>query len=314
MDRSRHRRLAASLLLFALVPVFAGAKGDPQGKANQAALGKLPSGSGLASKYKADSGIAAHPAVIFADGFERDELKGGWEEVRNRDGAVLSLKPTGDGRILGKKCLRATATLGKNTGGGVTRWFKSAPTLFIRFYTRFDKDSDYFHHFVTLRANKSLKGRDRWSGFGGAGLKPKGDTRFSTALEPWGNWGRNPAPGRWNFYTYWHEMSAAPDKKYWGNAFRPAEQALIKKGEWICCELMLKHNTPGKHDGEQAFWIDGELRGHWSGISWRTSPTVWANALTLESYVTDRWTKNKVNICDFDNIVVAKEYIGPSGH
>ena len=76
---------------------------------------------------------------------------------------------------------------------------------------------------------------------------------------------------------------------------------------------MLKHNTPGKRDGEQAFWIDGKLRGHWTGISWRTSPTLWANALTVESYVTERWTKNKMNIVDFDNVVVAKEYIGPSG-
>ena len=56
----------------------------------------------------------------------------------------------------------------------------------------------------------------------------------------------------------------------------------------------------------------GELRGHWTGISWRTSPTLWANALTVESYVTDRWTKNPVNVCYFDNVVVATKYIGPS--
>jgi len=37
-----------------------------------------------------------------------------------------------------------------------------------------------------------------------------------------------------------------------------------------------------------------------------------ANAFTLESYITDRWTKNKINIVQFDNIVIAKEYIGPS--
>ena len=76
---------------------------------------------------------------------------------------------------------------------------------------------------------------------------------------------------------------------------------------------MLKHNTPGQPDGEQAFWINGNLRGHWKGINWRTSPTLWANALTLESYVTDRWTKNKINIVYFDNVVIASQYIGPAG-
>ena len=43
--------------------------------------------------------------------------------------------------------------------------------------------------------------------------------------------------------------------------------------------------------------------------NWRT--TLWANALTLESYVTDRWTKNRTNVVYFDNVVIAKEYVGP---
>jgi hypothetical protein len=76
---------------------------------------------------------------------------------------------------------------------------------------------------------------------------------------------------------------------------------------------MLKENTPGKRDGEQAFWIDGELRGHWKGINWRKSATLHANALTMEAYITDRWTKNPVNVVFFDNVVIAKAYIGPSG-
>ena len=69
----------------------------------------------------------------------------------------------------------------------------------------------------------------------------------------------------------------------------------------------------GQPDGEQAFWIDGRLVGQWHGINWRKSPTLQANALTLESYVTDRWTKNVTNIVYFDNLVIAREYIGPAG-
>jgi hypothetical protein len=37
-----------------------------------------------------------------------------------------------------------------------------------------------------------------------------------------------------------------------------------------------------------------------------------ANALTLESYVTDRWTKNTTNVVYFDNVVIAREYVGPA--
>jgi hypothetical protein len=119
----------------------------------------------------------------------------------------------------------------------------------VRFYVRFDPVCDYVHHFVTLRANKGLRGGDKWSGFGGAGERPVGDERFSTALEPWGNWARWPAPGKLNFYSYWHEMRASPDGKYWGTSFLPEPQAVIQKDRWICAEFMLKHNTPGQSDG-----------------------------------------------------------------
>ena len=286
--------------------------GDPEGEENLAGKKLLPSGPGLAARFVGDAKIANHPAVIFADNFEAGELAAGWDEARNKATVLSLVKAPGSGPV-GERSLQVEAHLGKDTGGGMTKWFKPAPTVFVRFYARFDEKCDYVHHFVTLRANKGLRGGDRWSGFGGAGNKPRGDERFSTALEPWGNWGRNPPPGKWNFYSYWHEMKASPDRKYWGNAFRPAAQPDIKKGTWICCEFMLKENTPGKRDGEQAFWIDGELRGHWKGISWRKSATLHANALTLEAYITDRWTKNAVNVVFFDNVVVAKEYVGPAG-
>lgn len=272
----------------------------------------LPRGPGLAAKLGEGKSIRDNRAVLFVDDFESGKLGEHWDEVRNPNKNVLSLEnwevkdPT-----VGSRSLKVTAHLKKDTGGGMTKWFQPSKTVFVRFYTRFDSDSDYIHHFVTLRANRGLKGGDRWSGFGGAGDLPDGKRRFSTALEPWGNWGRWPAPGRWNFYSYWHQMKASPDGKYWGNSFRPKDQANIAKGKWICCEFMLKHNTPGKPDGEQAFWIDGKLRGHWKGINWRTDKVLEANALTLESYVTDRWTKNPTNIVYFDNLVIASEYIGP---
>jgi len=286
---------------------------DPEGKSNLAAESPLPSGPGFAAKFPADGGMRDHPAVIFLDDFETGELGAGWDETGNPEGKVLSLVDPGKDAGLGKRCLRVEAHLGKDTGGGLTKWFESSPTLHFRFYTRFDAGCDYVHHFVTLRANKSLQGKDKWSGFGQAGNKPEGTERFSTAIEPWGNWGKFPPPGRWNFYSYWHEMSASGDGRFWGNSFGVPDAPVIPKERWICVEFMLKHNTPGEPDGEQAFWIDGKLQGHWKGINWRKSPTLMANALTLESYVTDRWTKNPVNVVSFDNVVIAREYIGPVG-
>jgi len=272
----------------------------------------LPQGPGLATRFKADSGIDSHSAVIFADDFESGVLGARWDELSPAKEKVLSFAPAMD-EICGRRCLRVEARLGENHGGGLTKWFQPVERVFVRFYVRFDPGCDYVHHFVTLRANKGLRGGDKWSGFGGAGERPAGDERFSTALEPWGNWARWPAPGKWNFYSYWHEMKVSPDGKYWGNSFLPEPQAVIQKDRWICAEFMLKHNTPGQSDGEQAFWIDGRLLGHWTGINWRKTESLKANALTLESYVTDRWTKNTTNVVYFDNVVIAREYIGPAG-
>jgi hypothetical protein len=313
-QKSIDARILFPLIIVSLSgSVGARAGGDVDGSRNMAGQSDLPHGTGLAAAFPGDRGIASHADVIFADNFEQGELGQDWDSARNDEGAVLSLvnPEAGDGSQ-GERCLKVTATLGENTGGGLTKWFPSAERVFIRFYTRFDAKCDYVHHFCTLRANKGLRGGDRWSGFGGAGQLPQGDERFSTALEPWGNWGRWPPPGRWNFYSYWHQMEKSGDGRYWGNAFRPAEQPNIQRGRWICAEFMLRHNTPGEADGEQAFWIDGRVRGHWRGINWRTSDSLWANALTLESYITDRWTDQRTNIVYFDNVVIASSYIGPA--
>lgn len=301
-----------SLALAGGLSLIAGAQSTTERYPNLAAQSNLPRGPGLAARFKADAGVAHHPAVIFADDFETGDLGARWDEKGVGRGRFLSLVEPGDPQC-GQRCLRVEGRLGENTGDGLTKWFEPADPVFVRFYVRFDPGCDYVHHFVTLRANRGLRGGDRWSGFGGAGIKPAGDERFSTALEPWGNWGRWPAPGKWNFYSYWHEMTAAPDGKYWGNSFLPEPQEVIPKGRWICAEFMLQHNTPGRPDGEQAFWIDGVLLGHWRGLNWRKTATLQANALTLEAYITDRWTKNPTNIVYFDNVVIAREYIGPAG-
>lgn len=316
MPQIRYVRRLVNILLVAssITNTFRGLPALGQdGVPKQVADSPLPRGRGLAADFVADQNISRHPAVIFADDFETGLLGAKWDETNNRGGEALAwVDRSADPAPVGTRSLRVTATMGENNGGGFTKWFNSSEQIFIRFYTKFDPTCDYVHHFCTLRANKSLQGNDRWSGFGGAGELPDGTKRFSTAIEPTGNWGRWPPPGQWNFYSYWHRMKPSPDGKYWGNSFRPETQPNIERDQWTCVEIMLKHNTPGEDNGEQAYWIDGELRGHWRGFNWRTTSTLFANAFTLESYVTDRWTKQAVNIVYFDNVVIAKHYIGPA--
>src|ERR1051326_2458970 len=134
---------------------------------NEATNSSLAQGPCVAAYFKADVGIAAHPAVIFAHNFENGELGTNWDDTNNPK--ALSLSPSG-AEICGRRCLKVEARLGENQGGGLTKWFEPAAQVFVRFYVRFDPGCDYVHHFVTLRANRGLRGGDKWSGFGGAGF------------------------------------------------------------------------------------------------------------------------------------------------
>ncbi|MBI2952220.1 hypothetical protein HYY27_09000, partial [bacterium] len=154
-------------------------------------------------------------------------------------------------------------------------------------------------------------------GFGRAGLRPEGDDRFTTGIEPWGDWGRHPPPGAWHFYSYWHQMKGAPDGKYWGNGFAPEQPALVLRDRWTCVEFTVQANSGGQANGGQAFWIDGELVGKFDGIAWRTDDGLKINAFWLLFYVTgnearqNRVAPTPVSRVYFDDVVVATEYIGP---
>lgn len=100
---------------------------------------------------------------------------------------------------------------GKNTGGDAINWFApGADTVHVRFYVKFPADYRYAHHFVWLLANQP---KNKWSGFGKAGQKPDG-TSFSTAIEPWFAWGKNPPPGEVNLSSSFLDIS--PDPKMSG--------------------------------------------------------------------------------------------------
>ncbi len=119
---------------------------------NLSQVSDLPRGQGLANAFAVDEAIETHADVIFADNFERGDFRQRWDSVRDTDNAVLSLEePLGEDSRVGNKSLKVKAQLRKNTGGGVTKWFESSETIFIRFYVKFDPTCDYVHHFCTLR-------------------------------------------------------------------------------------------------------------------------------------------------------------------
>jgi hypothetical protein len=274
--------------------------------------------SGLAASYPGDAGIASDPDVLFADNFESGDTRK-WDQKRGR--VVMTETQPNSGRW----CVQMPMERGKNHGGDAIKWFMpGADAVYARFYVKFSSDYQYNHHFVTLLANQRT---NKWSAFGKAGLKPNG-TYYSTGMEPWFAWGKNPPPGEVNLYTYYLDME--PDRKmdkYWGNGFFPpglgkgkaaGESRFIPPlNRWQCWEFMIQANTaPDQADGKQAMWVDGKLVGEFSGIRWRNDMDLKVNCLWLEHYGYDEgdptkqfWKESQA--VWFDDVVVARRYIGP---
>jgi len=84
----------------------------------------------------------------------------------------------------------------------------------------------------------------------------------------------NPGPTR--FYSYYPAMAREPDGvTCWGRYGDSTETYMppltLSLGVWHHIEFWVTLNMPGQHDGGQKFWIDGALRGSWSGVSFRDS-------------------------------------------
>jgi hypothetical protein len=297
----------------------------------------LPEGpNGIAAKCPSDRDIEKHPDVLFAERFDAASLDVvflRWDNVTGKPGMALSSDvPEGAGD---RKSLLLTHVGGKGTGGHLYRRLAPGfPLVFARFYVKFDPDCAPIHHFGTHLGG--LNPLTPWPQ-GGAGERPRGDDRFTVGIEPYGkNW-------NWGFYTYWQGMHVHGDGKYWGTPFlTAATQPKVEKGKWICVEMMVKMNDPvDACNGEQAFWIDGSLwkadgqvlshlgkgfpKGGWTGgwwkpdsasasafegFQWRTTDKLSINYVWAYLYITQA-PKGHVSKVWFDNIVVAKSYIGP---
>ena len=273
----------------------------------------------ISSKYWNDQNIASDPRVLFADNFESGDLKK-WDQKRG------TIAITTTNAHSGKFAVHVPMHRGKDQGGDAIKWFMpGADRIHARFYVKFSADYQYNHHFVWLGANQRT---NKWSAFGKAGLKPNG-TYYSTGMEPWFAWGKNPPPGEVNLYSYFMDMEEDPKMKgkYWGNQFFPpgpgrgkaaGENRVIPAlDKWQCWEFMIQANTaPDKTDGKQAMWIEGKQIGNFENIRWRIDLDLKVNCLWLEHYgydegdPTKRYWKDSQSVW-FDDVVVARSYIGP---
>jgi len=281
---------------------------------------------GLAAKYKGDRGIEKDSDVIFVENFEEgtlDAVTSRWESVRSAE--IMSLSKDVPETSGGKHSLLMTHIGGRGTGGHLYRRLSPGyEQLYVRFYVKFAPDCYPIHHFFHVGGYNPPT---PWPQ-GGAGIRPAGNERFSTGIEPHGQkW-------QWDFYSYWMGMRSSPDEKSWGHDFINDKSLKVERGQWMCIELMMTMNDRvTETNGELALWIDGRAishlgkgfpKGKWvwdsfypnpngasfEGFRWRSDPKLNINFLWVLFYIT-KVPPDHVSKVWFDDIVVAKKYIGP---
>ncbi len=305
-------------------------------------------GPGLAVKYIGDVGIQNDPDVIFAENFEMGswpQIRARWSESCNSDDPASFCYHWHDNMQFANDVPPGSKGSRSYFSNGSSDLFKQLKPsdgrpgyerIFVRYYAKIDQQScQVIHHWPWIG------GHDPPTSFPWprAGSPPASEDpalntagRFSTGVEP------SSSAWSWDFYTYWPAMAEA--NQTWGNTFNTfagngsATPWPAQRGQWVAIEMMVKLNDFGKDNGEHAFWINGELKSYigatpgtqirgefkagnfihnpqgpiYPGMKWRTTrPNLMINYFWLEHFV-DGDTDCKAW---FDDVVVAKKYIGP---
>jgi len=290
-------------------------------------------GAGLAARFVGDVGLQSHPSVIMADNFESWPADGldpppkTWHgiyknktclthvidgEVKLPGGAVpgrrvLAIKNWhgGNGRHVGGVRRRLGNYSRKSEGLG-----DGYEEVYVRFYLKFAENYKGVGNHGTNLGGRDLEHPNaRWAGMSNT-RDVASQGYFFTGLQPYGGIGKKRGM-QFGFYSYHMDK---PNQ--WGDHYGLKSEPL-EVGRWYCVERRLKLNTvePLTADGVEQLWIDGVPQITKEGLRFTRSKTLRITFFSLENYyerLDPEWTpENPVTVL-YDNVVVAREYIGPA--
>ena len=305
---------------------------------------------GIAAGHPGDVGMEADPRVVFVENFEeesRESLWKRWETVSDREGQSFSSDvPAGSA---GKQSLMMERT--KGSGAQLYRRLRNKEggwgyeRLFARYYVKFDPECGEIHHFGTCLGGNNPA--TQWP-MVNAGHRTDGAKSFWSGIEPFGKswtwdyytyWGEmrgSPPRGQTWGNSFVRDPKLKVEKGKWicveqmikmndpGDS--NGEQALwidgtpishlgkgFPKGLWTYDKF-----TPGK-GGQGIRWDDAKggpehfavpVGGApFEGFRWRTTKELNVNYVWLYIY-TAQPEGHRIKVW-FDDVVVARRYVGP---
>jgi hypothetical protein len=306
------------------------------------------SSPGIAREFIGDAGIAKHPQVIFAENFEVEAipvLQERWEMVRNPE--VMSLSAEVPPGSSGQKSLLISQLAERGTGADLFRQLGTGyDRLYTRMYVRFAEDCEPVHHFGTCVGGNNPS--TPWPSVR-AGEPPRGDRGFWVGIEPFGKswqwdyytywcemrgspprgqtWGNsfihNPdlkvRRGQWTCIEVMVQMNTVGQTDGAMALWIDGQQVShigpgFPKGKWNFDKFLPGQDGGGvrwnRETNQREYFETAPGGDPFEGFRFRTVPELNVNFLWLYLYIT-QGTRGHANRVWFDDVVVAREYIGP---
>lgn len=269
--------------------------------------------NGLAAEYQFDQGIEAHHDVIFAERYEASNWQLRPNPKAKGRAEVVSSDSTNAFEQFNGDALRIIIEKGQNQGLNQHLRFADKAggepeEAYFRYYLRFGDSWDPSKGGGKLPGLSGTYNRAGWGGRrsdGTNGWSVRG--AFFRQAEDGSPFETFRGIGSYAYY-------AGMEGKYgsiWGWNLGPT--GLLEKNRWYSVEQHVRLNNPGKANGVFRAWIDGKLVSMRTGIDFRSVPELKIESVWLNVYHGGTAKAPRDLTLFIDNLVVARNYIGPVG-
>jgi hypothetical protein len=305
-------------------------------------------GPGISANYPGDRGIEHDPDVLFREDFEArsiDAIGRRYDTVRHPE--VMSLSEDVPPASGGEQSLLVSQRSELGTGADLYRRIQPGrERIYGRFYVKFAEDCRPVHHFGTCLGGNYPP--TPWPSVS-AGEPPDGDRSFWVGIEPFGDewrwdyyaywcemrgsppqgqtWGNSfirddslrVRRGRWTCVEMMIKLNDVGDTDgelaLWIDGRRVSHLGKgFPKGKWMFDKFYPGEDGPGVRWNQEAGGretIETSAGGDpFEGFRFRTTDKLDINFLWLYVYITGS-PPGHVNRIWFDDVVIAKRYIGP---
>jgi hypothetical protein len=277
---------------------------------------------GLAARYPGDVGIENDPAVLLFDGFERYQTPsqaakkngGVWDQI----GFIVNERISTQYKFGGAKSFEVDIPVTSSEWQSGLRKLigPNEPVLFARAYMRYEPD---FGDLSNGHKGIQVSGR-----FGGpCGWTPRDGSRwFLFLLENGGPFFGEAQPGYTHIYSYWPLQQSECGDHWFPNGqggpwhlhpedypdFVAMPNFNVPRGVWFEYEFMVRLNDLGVRNGEVKVWKDGVVVADFPDLFIRSVSDLLIDTIFFGMHT--HWSR-RVNRVWWDNVVIARQYIGP---